>query len=130
MKNKKVVFHEFNPVLYPLKLWVVKNPTGEAIKNRFEEHNGKPINADFRDIAVASTYNRIVCDKQTNKFGILISIHSTPSVGSTAHESTHAARFIWDWLDEVEPSAEADAYLVGWIADCIWQVKTNKFRDE
>ena len=58
--NKKVQIHQFDPVIYPLKLWVAKNPTKEAISERFEEHNGNEVNAEFTKYSVASTYNTVI----------------------------------------------------------------------
>ena len=124
----KIIFHEFDPVIYPLKLWVVKNPTNEVIKERFIHYDGEKIEDDFRKISAAAVYNTVLLNVETDNFGILVSIKNGLTVKYTAHEATHAARFMWDWLREREPAIEADAYLVGWIAECIWQVKTGKFK--
>ena len=128
--SNKVIFHEFNPVIYPLKVWIVKNPTKEATLERFEHHDGVEITHDVKEGSIAGVYNRVLCEKSTGNYGILISIFSSASVSNIAHEATHAARYIWNWIGEYDPALEADAYLVGWIADCMWQVKTGKFKNE
>ena len=119
--------HEFDPQIYPVKLWIVKKPTQKLIDDNFIEKNGENLNFTTRSHAVMSCYNQVVVNKNNNLYGILISIWTNPSVNNIAHESTHAARFIWDWIEEGNTGIEADAYLVGWIAECIEKVKRNKF---
>lgn len=119
--------HEFDPQIYPVKLWIIKKPTQELIDENFIEQNGNNLNFGTRSHAVMSCYNQVVLNKNTNLFGIIISMWSKPSTKHIAHESTHAARFIWDWIEEGSTGVEADAYLVGWIAECIEKVKLNKF---
>lgn len=126
--NKKVQIHQFDPVIYPVKLWVVKNPNLNEIKDKFLVYNNNELNIRNNENANATTYNKVVIYKETNKFGVLILIHSKLSISNISHEATHAARVIWDWLNEDCTGVEADAYLVGWIADCIEQVKLNKFK--
>jgi hypothetical protein len=126
--DKKIQIHQFDPVIYPIKLWIIKKPNLIEVKDKFLVHNNNELNIQNNKNAYASTYNKIVIYKETNKFGILILLHNKLSISNISHEATHAARIIWDWLTENCTEAEADAYLVGWIADCIEQVNTNKFK--
>lgn len=120
------MIHEFDPVIYPCRLWVIKNPTQKLVDENFNELNGSNLNFDINPHAVMSCYNKVVASKESGFFGIIISIWHKPNVKYIAHESTHAARFIWDWLEEGTTGVEADAYLVGWIADCIEKTVKNK----
>lgn len=127
--KKPVQIHQFDPVIYPVKLFVIKHPTEEVINNNFEEYNGSKISFSIGTHNFAATYNKIVVKKDIQKYGVLINLYrNTLEVSKLAHEATHAARVIWDWLCEDSTGAEADAYLVGWIVDCIDQVNKNKFK--
>ena len=33
--NNKIQIHEFDPVIYPLKLWIIKNPTVSFLTDNF-----------------------------------------------------------------------------------------------
>jgi hypothetical protein len=124
--KKETKIHEFDPAIYPVKLWVIKTPTKEFIDNNFVEFNGDNLNFEVSKNTVMNCYNQVVVNKNSQLLGILISIFTKPSYKYIAHESTHAARFIWNWLGEDNTGVEADAYLVGWIAECIEKVKFNK----
>lgn len=123
---KKPIIHEFDPVIYPVKLWIVEKPTQDFIDENFEETNGSKLNLGVHNAAVMCCYNQIVVNKTSRLYGVVISVWNKPRVGDIAHESTHAARFIWDWLEEGNTGVEADAYLVGWIAKCIGSVREHK----
>ena len=120
-KNKrKSIIHEFDPIIYPLKLWVVQYPTPEGITEWFIEIEGGEIVSNISPESEAVTYDRVIKQKETGKYGILVVLNrNKTSINMMAHEATHAARIIWQWLNEDTTGAEADAYLVGWIAECI-----------
>jgi hypothetical protein len=120
--------HQFDPVIYPIKLWIIKNPTPESISENFITHDRLELNTNNSEATTASTYNKVVVKKDIQKYGVLVKLYGKISVPDVAHEATHAARLMWDWLGEDGTGVEADAYLVGWIADCINQVRTNKFK--
>jgi len=125
---KKPIIHEFDPVIYPLKLWVASEFNVKAIQSLFETKEGKELNFEISNDVNAVTFNRTVVHKKTRDWGALVAINSEKDLGARtiSHEATHATRFIWDHLNEDSPGIEADAYLVGWIADCIEKVLKNK----
>jgi hypothetical protein len=45
-----------------------------------------------------------------------------------AHESVHAAGYMFQHIGQGIDSEEPFAFLVGWIADCCWKIRngTNK----
>lgn len=121
--------HQFDPVIYPVKLYVIKYPDAEEINDKFTDFDLTSLNYKLHADVYATTWSTIVRLKETNKFGVLVILYPGKiNIGHIAHEATHAARVIWDWLTESTTGAEADAYLVGWISDCINQVRTNKFK--
>ncbi len=120
MENR---IHQFNPVIYPLKLWVSNGNNEAALSEVFEEIDGGSLSLGENGISAASTYDKVVVHKETELYGVLVMVDSEITVNQIAHEATHAARFWWDWLEEDQTGREADAYLVGWIAECIDIVK-------
>lgn len=113
---------EYNPVIYPRKLWVSVGASTKELNEVFEEVE------DMEDSAIATVYS--VCRTENKMGGMLIRFNNrmdmTPSV--IAHESVHAAMGIYGYVGaEVDlDNQEPFAYLVGWIADCIWQSKIGK----
>lgn len=113
---------EFDPAIYPQTLWVSVCASTKELNEFFSDMD------DMDDDAIATTYS--VCKASSKELGVLIRFRNrldiTPSV--VAHESTHAAMKIYEYVGaEVDmDNQEPFAYLVGWIADCIWQSKIGK----
>lgn len=127
--------HEFNPLLYPFKLWVAKDPKLGDVKDVFwgmdEKMSIIELTSDnfYQLGAVASTFpmqKRENCDK-----GCLVCLWHPKNVGVgvIAHESMHVV----DWVcDECGLSGfsfaggEARAYLAQWIANCIEEARRSR----
>lgn len=113
--------HEFDPVIYPRKLCVAVST--DTFSDMFE--GVSECDAD------AIVY--CVRDKQRNLGGILVRYESKNAItiANIAHESSHIAMNIFDYIGAKVDLAnqETFSYLVGWIADCINQVMTGKFKD-
>ena len=134
--SEKVQIHQFDPVIYPVKLWVGINPTFEQVSEMFYGLNSEIERIDIDreqfnmdHFVVARTHT--VASKKDGWIGIYVGINK-PKMLTTkfiCHESVHCADFICEQFgimsrkfDEGEPYA----YLVGWIAECIEKVKLNK----
>lgn len=128
--------HEFNPVIYPFRLWVTKNANKQDLCDKFYGLTTKmervPLNEVFDDsdyFNIATTI--IATDKQSGWIGAIIAINRPKmlDVKTIAHEASHVADFICEQfgisMDSFD-TGEAKAYLVGWAADCINQVKTGR----
>jgi len=126
--KKKTIIHEFDPVIYPVKLWVCITTNFEPLKERFYDSEGKTELdlEDLKDAAAAITCR--VVSKEHNDVGILIvfTLHKYTDTERITHEAAHAVDFVWEYIKEDTPSPEANAYLSGWIAKCCWEVKTGK----
>lgn len=117
-----VVVHQFNPEIYPCLLWVVIGKDVDI--RRF------PVST-FDENSIAQT--EVTNDMENNRNGIMIRVRKKSDLTAEvcAHEAVHAGAEIMRYVggrvdvDNQEPFA----YLVGWIADCIDQVKKNKFKD-
>ena len=139
MTDKKHQIHEFSPTIYPFKLWVSVNPSFEDVKDKFWLLNNDNERIDFdaekswnSTTTVASCYP--VSDKESGWIGIFCRVFRKDrlSVGVAAHEASHITDFISDSFGLSGfnfDDGEARAYLVEWAANCIWNVKSGKFKD-
>lgn len=124
---KKIKIHQFDSVIYPVKLWITITSNLLPIRERFVRYpSGKKFVITGTEGLLAFT--DLVASKETKEIGILITIKSRNnlSIGLIAHEATHVSDKLWNHIGERNPGNEANAYLVEWIANCIWKVKTNK----
>ena len=138
MENK-VRIYEFNPQIYPFRLWVgVKVPFEEATKF-YNLLNFNEV-AEFKEDTYYS-HSRARCScmpvvrKEDNRIGILCSIWDTKgmTIGDISHESLHVTDFLCGYLgikcnsfDEGEPRA----YFSGWVANCIDRVRKGRSLNE
>lgn len=128
----KCKVHEFHPQIYPRKLWVVKGGDVDSLKDMFTQTDGKELDFKGSSQYLATTCNVMMKD-ESRLLGELIYFTSVKQMNAEniSHEATHAALDIFSDLGcEVHyDNQEPFAYLVGWIADCIEQVKRNVFKD-
>ena len=122
MKN---TFYEFDPVLYPIKLWIIVTNSNKIINDKFYAYPEGEIGIDFTKVDAGVILSR---HRESKLIGILIVFENTKrfTVENITHETCHATEEIWKHLYEQEWGSEANAYLSGWIADCCWKVKTGK----
>lgn len=115
--------HEFNPEIYPRRLWVTVGAPYAVIKDMFEDV--LPMEAST-DAQVDNTRRT----KPDVKGGILIRFenHKAMTAANIAHEAVHAAMEIFGYVDAYPDlkNQEPFAYLVGWIVRCIDEVKNYK----
>lgn len=130
--------YEFNPQIYPTRLWVAKatEVSWDELGRNFYALNDENERVDFvkgfgepNSNAYASTYP--VSNKKTGWRGCLVILHrKEATMGTVAHEASHCA----DWLLEalgVESgttfnNGEARAYYTEWVFNRIQEVKQGK----
>lgn len=124
--------HGFLNPIYPRRIYVVKGNINEKwLNDRFFKASNDERLEISKDDYSAIVYNDIVGYREDGKYGILIYIKKKLEVKDIAHESVHAAATLFEDIgayfdfDNQEPFT----YLVGWIADCISQVNSGKFKD-
>lgn len=132
----KAKIWKFDPVIYPLKLWVGVHLTQEEIENTFLLQDKESVVTEwpenFSKLSAAAT-TVPVWHKEGNAHlkGILVVIWDKEicNAGICAHEALHCV----DWMcDEMTISGnsfeddEAKAYLIQWVTNCIWGVLTDK----
>ena len=114
MKKKKG-YYEYDPVIYPRKLWVhigydLKELAPKAFYNVVIDEN-----KDYRGVE----YGEVV-RKSDDKYGILVSFPKRKDM--TMDICVHEASHVCDDLEKatgLEHGGESSAYLIGWIASCI-----------
>ena len=117
--------YQFDPQIYPRKLWVSVGASTEELQERFGKED---IKEDLDDSYYAETYS--VQQKEPLLGGVLIRFQDLKAMSpeNMTHEATHAALEIFDYCDcriDVE-NQEPFAYLVGWIVRCIDEVRNAK----
>jgi len=128
MKNKPPKVHEFDPELYPVRLWVIISNNTSVLSEDFKDANNNfelNIKQPNGNGAAVTLYVR---RKGTVNYGAVILILSRKELDyeTVAHESTHAASIFWRHIGETEWGEEANAYLTGWVAKCIEIAKNYK----
>ncbi len=111
---RKQGYWEYDPMIYPRKLWVhIGKDLEGLIDAEFDGCN--PPEKEYGGI----TYGEAV-RKSDDRYGILVSFKSPKymTMGVCAHEASHACDDIEEAIG-MEHSGEASAYLLGWIASCI-----------
>jgi hypothetical protein len=126
--------HEFDPVIYPVKLWVLIDASVEEINKNFERDNDKhnPICLEDFWTACASCINTKL---DTKEFGVYIVIIKANKItpGVLAHEACHLSDTIYNHIGatQIDLGGEPHAYLTEWIVDSICKVvklKTIKIK--
>jgi hypothetical protein len=127
MGTKKVLIHQFNPEIYPYRIWVAITTDEEALKEYFNDYKNEELRVGDR-IYISKAITCEVVKRETLDKGVLISFRNRKFMDASTitHESVHASSFLWVMMGEVEIGEEANGYLSGWIAGCCETVKNYK----
>ena len=120
--------HQFNPILYPVRLWIVITKDGESLKGDFVYCDTREeIDVSIFKTSEAITYHVVQRNSPWYK-GVLVVFGDKKcmTTKNIAHESAHVADIIWKHISERAYGEEANAYLVGWVAECMEEVKKCK----
>ena len=126
--DKIHTIYEFNPEIYPRRLWVSCGCPIDVLRDMF----GKEL-PEMNEASDADTVN---CRRLKPDLigGVLIRFRNknTMTTCNIAHESTHAALSIFDYVEARihYENQEPFSYLVGWIAGCCQQVKSGKCKQD
>lgn len=130
------MIHQFDPIIYPTRIWISINPTYEEVSKMFYALTSNTERIEMskdwfspHTFRIASTTP--VASKLDGYIGVLVRICKLRQVNTSTicHESVHCADFICEQFGITNGSfenGEAYAYLVGWIAECIEKVKLGK----
>ncbi|MBK5722568.1 hypothetical protein JGH11_16970 [Dysgonomonas sp. Marseille-P4677] len=128
MAKQETKIHEFDPVIYPYKLWVIIDKSPTIIADRFNEYTNEPIHFIETDTAKAEAFTMPVVHKENPHYGVLLFFRSRKSMTYelVAHESSHAAKYLFEHIGAEIKEHEPFEYVIGWIAGCCEKVKKNK----
>lgn len=130
-KKQKKIIDKYDPIIYPRLLYVCKNCTLKDLRDRFTTRNDKEISDEWDPSSETFTFYAI--DKKTKDWVILVCIGCKRNsiadyVSDICHEAEHVKQSIFEdiGLPTTVDSQEADAYLVGWAAKCIYKTIIEK----
>lgn len=125
----KSVIYEFDPVIYPTRLWVCKKPLVEDVSELFYpfDNNGEMVDSfgevfDYDAGKFANTL--IVGNKKSYMRGCLVSIFLPGECGAgiCSHEALHYIAYLSEQFDIPLggfDKSEPLAYLEQWATNCI-----------
>lgn len=126
--------HQFDPLIYPFKFWIVVNKTPFVLSEHFTEYNGSEIVFTETDGSIDRTNAFVmkVKHKETRCYGAVLyfTSKSIMSPGIMAHEASHAAKDLFTHIGADINPHEPFEYLLEFIVDCCEQVRKNKFKNE
>lgn len=130
-KKEKKIIDTYDPIIYPRELVVTKNVTLQDLRKRFTFRSGDMLSDEYDP--EGNTYTCFVTDTKTGKYIVLVNIgykqkDMSGYINDIVHEAEHVKCSIFDniGLPNTIDSQEADAYLVGWAAECIYKTLTKK----
>lgn len=117
--DRKIIVHQFNPEIYPRKLWIVVNATKEVLDDHFEFES--PLDETWINDCDATLS---LCRYRTSHLlgAVIYTKHSKFKPSFAAHEAVHFGDYIWEIIGESTRTDECFAYLVGWVVRCIEEV--------
>lgn len=121
------MIHEFDPVIYPRKVWITYDATPDELNEMFPtgDTNGNKFKKEDGYYGITDR----VCRGSDNKGGVLIRFDKkSMNSWNIAHEAIHAAGFICHYIGIQADFAndEAFTYLATWIVKCCETVKNTR----
>lgn len=131
-KTKRLIIDQYDPQIYPRKLWCCKNAKLSDIQKRFKFRDGKEIDESWDPLD--GTYTLYVMEISTGDYGCLVNFadyafkDKNKFINTVAHEAEHVKNSM---LHDVHyeggmEAEEAEAYLLGWVAQCIYDTMIKK----
>lgn len=119
---------EFDPVIYPFRLWVIVGGTDKEITDSFLQYEGEEIESLDKGISKSEAFAMPVISKESNRYGVVVYFvnRRVMTCSVIAHESSHAAKFLFEHIGADVKEHEPFEYVVGWIAGCCEKAKKNK----
>lgn len=109
--------HEFDPVIYPYKLWIVVDKVPNIIADKFNDYKGDVIENIDPDTKNMDAFAMQVSKKEDKTLGAVIFFRSKKSMSYelVAHESSHAAKYLFEHIGADVKEHEPFEYVIGWI---------------
>jgi len=121
------IIYEFDPSVYPRKMWVAVTKDVEYLKNHFYFEDDV---SGFENQFNAVVFSAVEVKTFNNGVFVLFSSKKHMTVETIAHESVHVTTMIFrDCAMKFSFENGLDehfAYMVGWAANCMNKIKTGK----
>ena len=127
--------YEYDPVIYPFKVWVArKDTTIEQIDKVFEALRQDDTGCSFKDNHTLPTMGTaaqtfIVGHKKTGFMGCLVVFGFGTRVKDLSHEADHCADWLFERIGETTREyerGECYAYYQSWVFNCLYNVFRRK----
>lgn len=128
----KTKIYEFDPIIYPRKLWITYEATSDELNEMFPSGDYEGNRFKDEEGYYGITYR--TADKN-NLGGVLIRFKDNKEAMSPwnmIHEAIHAAGAICKYVG-IEPDFENDeafTYLATWVVKCCCEVKDNHVEND
>lgn len=125
--SSKFQIHQFELTIYPRKLWVVKGGSFKDIERAFYIEQSEEVE-DMLESCKAITFRASI--KDGDWLGVVVYIKQKMVIKDIAHEALHVSSVIFSDIGVKGDfyNDEAQAYLVGFAADCINQVVVGRYK--
>ena len=127
-KDVRTVFHKFDPVIYPYKIYIAVSNNVNDIPLKFKEYSGKDIVSIENDTGRLQAFTMPIQCEDDDDYGVLIFFRTKQSMTMSliAHESSHAVKYLFEHIGADCNEHEPFEYVLGWIVACCERVKNNK----
>jgi hypothetical protein len=125
----KTAIYEFNPIIYPTRLWVCKKPNTKDVSDLFYpfDNNGEQVDGfgEVLEYDLGKYANTVIVgNKESCMRGCLVSIFrpSECGAGICSHEALHYIAYLSSQFDIPLGdfnTSEPLAYLEQWATNCI-----------
>ena len=127
------MIYEFDPVIYPRKLWITYDATPEELNEKFPsgDINGNKFKQEEGYYGMTEQVCLQEPDGSNGSGGILIRFDGNTKAmtpWNIAHEAIHAAGYICNYVGIAADweNDEAFTYLATWIIKCCEEVKQKE----
>ena len=132
---KKGKIYEFDPVIYPTRVWVAeKGITLEEIDKEFEAICDDKSGCSFKENHTLPDFSTggetyVVGHKKLGLMGCLVVLYTPREAKILSHEADHCADWLFQYIGETTRSyngGECYAYYQSWVFDCLYKVWRGK----
>lgn len=119
--------YEFDPVIYPYKLWIYIDESPKIISEHFNDSEGNVITSIEWDCKKLAAFAMPVRSKEKDECGVILYFRSKElmSYELVAHEASHAAKYLFGYINADVNPHEPFEFVVGWIAECCEKTMGN-----
>ena len=127
-EQTQMKIHEFDPVIYPFKIWIVVDKSPIDIPKYLLGHDSLEIESIVEDTKNLAAFVMIEVNKKDKQRGALMFFRSRKvmTFELVAHESSHAAKYLFEHIGADIKEHEPFEFVIGWIADSCSKVKYKK----